>query len=230
MVQRSSRALVPRDRQRLARRHGLPVAVGHHGHAVVDLHHVDHAGHAFDLAGVKADHLAANHRALLDAGVNHAGQLHINPELRRAVDFGGRVQAFGAFSDDFERRRVFQCGLFRHGHARRRFSQFAIARFFALGAEHVAVVGLDQVAVYVPAGSGGGDEHFTHLGTGDAQLLPAVAHRGRSAGDLRTQQRVHIDCAGWGDSDFDFADVNVQLLSDQHRHGGVDALAHLRAR
>ena len=65
----------------------------------------------------------------------------------------------------------------------------------------------------------------------DAQLFPAVAHRGRAAGELRAaEQRVAVELGvGRRDRDLDAAQVDVEFLGDQHRHRGVDALPHLGA-
>ena len=72
-------AFVPLDRQRVERGLGLPPGVGHDRDGVVaDLHDLLHARHALDLGGVEALHLAAEHRAILDRGVEHARQLEVD--------------------------------------------------------------------------------------------------------------------------------------------------------
>ena len=107
-------ALIPLHRQCLARLVGVPIGVGHHGHAIRNLHHVDHARHGPGLAGVKAFYLAANHRALLQAGVDHAGQLDVNTKLGRTINLGRGVQPPGCLANDGEVFWVFQHYFFRH--------------------------------------------------------------------------------------------------------------------
>ena len=71
-------AFVPDDRQRIERGLGVPPGIGHDGDAgVADLHDLLHARHALDLGGVEALHLAAEDRAFLDRGVEHARQLEV---------------------------------------------------------------------------------------------------------------------------------------------------------
>ncbi|MEY9170422.1 hypothetical protein ABIF15_001654 [Bradyrhizobium elkanii] len=72
-------AFVPDDRQRIQRGLGVPPGVGDDGNgAVADLHHLLDALHAGDLGFVKALHLAAEHRAILDRGIQHARQLDVD--------------------------------------------------------------------------------------------------------------------------------------------------------
>ena len=75
---------------------------------VADLHHFLHALHAVDLAPVEARQLAAEHRALLDRGVEHAGHLEVHAVnllagglvavSRRAIRLPTIFQSFGSFS------------------------------------------------------------------------------------------------------------------------------------
>ena len=68
------RAFVPDDRQRIERGLGLPPCLRHDGHAgVANLHHLFDAGHALDLGGIEARHLAAEDGAFLDCGIEHSG-------------------------------------------------------------------------------------------------------------------------------------------------------------
>jgi hypothetical protein len=62
-----------------------------------------------------------------------------------------------------------------------------------------------------------------------AQLLPAVAHAGAAARDLPAEQLV-VECvAGRREFDLDAREAHAELLGDEHRQRGEDALAHLRA-
>ncbi len=177
LVQRGTRTLVPLHGQSLAGFLSLPVTVGDHRHAVIDLNHIDHTGHALGAAGVKTLDLAANHRTLLDAGVHHARQLDVDTELGRAIDFGRGVQTLGALADDFEIFRILQHHFLRHRQLGRGFGQLAIAGLLAACADHHAVLGLERAAIHFPLVSGRTDQHLSHLGTTDAQFFPSVAHR-----------------------------------------------------
>ena len=230
VVQRSARAFVPLHHHGFACFLRLPVAVGDHGHAVIDLHHVNHAWHAFGGCGVKALDLAANHGALLQAGIDHARQLHVNAKLGGAVDLGGRVEPLHARAHNSEVFRVFQGHFFGHGQFGCRLGQLPIGGFFAISAHDHAVVGFEGAAVNIPFLRSGADEHFAHLGTAQAQLFPTIAHRGRTPGDLRTQQGVGVNRTGGRNRHLDAGDIDVEFLCNQHGHGGVDALPHLGPR
>jgi len=74
------RALIPDDRQRIERGLRLPPGVGHdRDRGVADLQDFLHAGHPGDLGAVEALHLAAEHRRLLDRGVEHSGEPEVAP-------------------------------------------------------------------------------------------------------------------------------------------------------
>ena len=73
-------ALVPNDRQRVERSLGLPPGIGHHRDGgIVDAHDLPHARHAGHFEFVEALEVAAEYRASLDCGVEHAWELHIHP-------------------------------------------------------------------------------------------------------------------------------------------------------
>ena len=220
-------ALVPLHDQGLAGLDGLPVRVGHDSHAVVDLHHINHTGHGFGFRAIKALDLATNHGALLQAGVHHAGQLHIHTELGRAVDLGGRIQTGHSLADNAEVFRIFDRDFLGHGQLGSCSSQATVGGFFAVGAQHHAVLSAQGGAVDFPLSSCGGDQHLTHLRAAGAQFFPAVTHRGRATGDLCAQQGVHIHRAWRCNGHFDLVDAHIELFSNQHGHGGVNALTHL---
>ena len=86
-----------------------PPVVGDHRDRVVELHHLDEAAQAEDALAGDRHQLPAEHRALRDRGVHHAGQLHVDAEERLAHDLvvdveaatpsaPRRFQSFGSFS------------------------------------------------------------------------------------------------------------------------------------
>ena len=230
-VDAGASAFVPDDGQSFARLVGTPPGVGHHGHAVGDLHHIDHAGHGLGLGRIHRFNGAANHRALLQRGVNHAGQLHVNAELGCAVDFGRCVQAPCRFADDGELARVFDGGLLRHRQLGRCGSELPIRGFLTFGANHHAIDGFELAAVNFPFVSRCADQHLAHLRAADAELFPSVAHRSGAAGELRAaDQRVAIHLGiRRSDGHLHLAEINVELFGDQHRQRGVNTLAHFGA-
>ena len=178
VVHRSTCALVPLHDQCLAGFLRLPVAACDHRHPVADLNHADDPGHALGRSGIKTLDLAADHRALLKAGVHHARQLDVDAELGLAVDFVRSVQAPGGFTHNREVFRIFQSHFYRHGQLGSGFGQLTISGFFAVGTEHHAVDCLEAARLNTPLLGSGTDKHFAHLGTALAQALPAVAHGG----------------------------------------------------
>jgi len=232
VVERGACAFVADHGQALTRVLRVPPGVGDDRDAVGDLHHVDHTGHRSGLGGIETFDRAADHRAHLDRRVDHARQLHVDAEFGRAVDLGRRVEPLSALADDGEVFRVFQRDLLGHRQLRGGRGERAVSGRFALGAQHHAVLGAQRRAIDFPLVGRGGDQHLAHLCAGQTQLFPAVAHRGRAAGELRAaEQRVAVERnVRRRDRDFDFADVDVQFFGDQHRHRGVDALPHLGAR
>ena len=103
------RALVPDDGQRVERGLGLPPRVGHHrDRGIADLHHVPDARHARDLGGLEALHLAAEHRAVLDRGIEHPGQLQVDPVDLGAGQLVHRVEALHRLADELPVLRVLE--------------------------------------------------------------------------------------------------------------------------
>src|SRR4051812_2155162 len=98
---RCSRALVPDDRQRIERRFRPPPGISDHGDAgVLYLHDLAHAGHAGDLRLVVALQLAAEHRAILDRGAQHARQLDVDGVDLAAVELVRGIEPLQRFARD----------------------------------------------------------------------------------------------------------------------------------
>ena len=81
--------------------------------------HLLDARHARDLGGVEALHLAAEHRAVLDRGVEHAGQLQVDAVDLRAGHLVERVEALHRLADDLPVLRVLE----RHVRRRRQLAR-----------------------------------------------------------------------------------------------------------
>ena len=85
--QRRAAAFIPHDGQCFTRFFRAPVTVRHDGDAIGNLHDIEHAGHGARPGRIKTLDGAANDRALLQRGVDHARQFHVDAEFRRAIDF-----------------------------------------------------------------------------------------------------------------------------------------------
>jgi hypothetical protein len=84
---------VPDDWQRVERGLGAPPGVGDHGdRGVLHLHDLANAGPARDFGLIEALHLAAEYRAVLDGGAQHAGQLDVDGIGLAAVELVGGVE------------------------------------------------------------------------------------------------------------------------------------------
>ena len=217
-------------RQRLAGFARAPVAVGDDRDAIADLHDGDHAGHGARLGRVERAHFAADHRTLLERGVDHAGQFHIDAEFGRAVDLGRGVETLRWLADEREIFRILE----RHVGRRREFrggsGEFAVGRALAGGAMHDAFCGVAVCRGDLPLIGRRCDEHHPRLGAGDAEFRPSFPHGRGAASDLGPEKIVGVGRRGLGVDDPDGREVDVELFGDQHRERGVDALAHLGAR
>ena len=71
---------------------GAPITVGNDCDGVAELDDLQHAAPALHGPFVDMLELAARHRAGIDRGIDHAGDLRIDCELSGAVDFERRVE------------------------------------------------------------------------------------------------------------------------------------------
>jgi hypothetical protein len=113
---RRALAFVPDDGQGVERLLRVPPGIGDHGDGrVVDLQRALHAGHAGDLRLVEARELAAEHRRLLDRGVQHARKLEVDTVDFLAVHLVRGVQAHDRLAGDLPVLRVLQLDALRIG-------------------------------------------------------------------------------------------------------------------
>ena len=122
---------VPDDRQRVERGLRMPPRIGDDGDGrVVDLDDAAHAGPAGDLRLVVASELAAEHRALLDRGTEHAGLLDVDRVHETAVQLRCGVQPLDRLAGDLPFLRILERdGLrIRRSDLGRRGSDLAVAR------------------------------------------------------------------------------------------------------
>ena len=207
----------------------MPVSGSHDSNAVRDFNHIHHARHGFGSCTVNAGCFTADNGALLQAGVNHARQFDIDTELGSAVDFGRNVGTGNALANHAEVFGSFDGGFFRHGLLGSSFGHLAVSGFFAAWAHQHAVVSFDSAGRNAPLCSSSANQHFADLSASDTQFFVAFTNGCGTTSDHGAQQSVDVYGVRCTSSHVDFGDVDVQLFSDQHRHGGVNTLAHFGA-
>ena len=225
----AGRAEVPFDRHRLERFLGAPEIVGDDRHAIGHRHGGDDSaapGDGWEIVGLE---LAAEHRAIGDSGVGHAGQTGVDSEPRRAGDLERRVDAFDPLADQLELIGRLDRGLRGErdlGGVRREFAEGRRAPGGVM--PHEAIAGDARGGLHAPSRRGRRDEPRAG---GSARLLQEharAAHRPRAPGAHRLIDIV-VDEVPIGGSVFDLhlGEVAFQLLGQDHRHRGQHALPHV---
>ncbi len=228
-------ALVPGDRQRVERGLGVPPGVGdHRDRGLLHLDDLLHARHFRDLRLVEAHDLGAEHRRILDGGVEHAGQLHVDRVDLRAVQLVGGVEPLQRLAGDLPALRVLQ----RDGLRIRR-------RELGGGRRHLAVAGFSlRGRVRDDAVRHGhlADRHLPLVGRGlqqhDARRRSAPAHvvlrdadAARAAGAHLAPGALAGEIARRADAlGLHLLPVAFELFGDQLGEPGERALAHLGTR
>ena len=224
------RPVVPLHVERVASFLGVPVAVGDHGHAGRDLHHVLHAGDGLRLGGVEVRDLAADGGAARHHGDEHAGPLDVDAELGRAVHLGRGVEPLHPRAEDLPVFGLFERGILGDGERRGLGGELAVRQPpLAPGVDHGAPLGAAIDSVHCPRLARGRDEHLARGGAGLAERRVGGADAGAAAGALHAEHRVDVRLVRRRGLDLDLGPVGVQLLGDEHGQGGGHALTHLGA-
>ena len=225
-------AFVPDDRQRVERGLGVPPGVGDDGNrGVADLDHLLDALHARDLGFVKALQLAAEHRAVLDRGIEHARQFDVDAVDHRAGGLVGGIEPQHRLAGDLPvlgvlqldvGRRLELCGGLHHlavgrGPARGRMGDDAVGRG-AFRGRHLPFIG------------GGLDQHHARGGAALAHIILRAADAAAAAGREIAPRALAGDAlAGGRKFGRDLRPVAFEFFGDQLGQTGERALAHLRA-
>ncbi|MGY3508453.1 hypothetical protein ACVIQY_001428 [Bradyrhizobium sp. USDA 3051] len=225
-------ALVPDDRQRLQCGLGVPPGVGNDGdRGVADLDDLLDAFHAGDLGFVIAFQLAAEHRAILDRGVQHARQLDIDAVDHGAGGLLGGVQPLHALADQLPVLGVLQLDLGRRRQLGRGLGDLAVGRGLAgrrVGND--AVGGRAFGRRHFPRLGGGLDQHHACGGTALADVVLRRADAAAAAGREIAPDALAGDalarCRIFGR---DLRPVAFEFLGDELGKAGEGALAHFGA-
>ena len=236
---RRHRAFVPHDLQRPARVVRLPPAVGDDrdagGQEVVappgdrvDDERVLDARQPLHLVEVGADGLAAKHRTLVEDREERTRRLDVDAERRLAGHDVGVVDALDRLADDLEVLRILVGGLDgldrgrRHRRDARR--QRRVGRLATGGRVRDDAASRRQfTGRHVPMLRGGGHHHQPAAGANLPHRIVVDGNGAAAAFGLRPVLRIEI-----GLLDLDLAPVDVELVGDDLRQGGPDALSRLR--
>ena len=223
------RTVVPFDHQRCQAFLRSPHMIGHDRDGVVEPHDLTHALDGLGLRIIDALHATAEDRRLRERRDLHARRPRVDAIDGRSVDLRRRVQALRRGADELEIRRSLERHAFGHRHAGRVGGKLAV---FGTSArrrvKHFASLRATRRRIDIPALRRRRHEHGSRGRPGLAQRLPRAAYRVRVAGCLHAEQGIGIELFV-GRSMFQphLFQVHLQLFGDQHRDGGVGALAHL---
>ena len=159
--------------------HGKAGGAATHG---VECHQLQGTGHGQRRFGVQRGHGATQHRALAHLRVQHAGQAHIQPELRAAIGLGRNVAAGRFFADQLPVFAVFQRDGAR-GRARRRSGQGTVMGRHAGGVRHQAIHNPQFLHWQLPLRGGRTQQAGPCRGSGGAHRIPGVGHARRASGN-----------------------------------------------
>ena len=235
---RRNGAFVPDDLQRASRVVGDPPAVGHDRHARgegvvalprrLDDERVLDARQLLDLVEVGADDLPAEDVALHQHRMEHVGKRDVDAEHRTTRHDVQVVDAADPLTDDLEVARVLERGLdgggFRHGQACRGRRQRGVGRLtLGRGVRHDTARRAQLALRHVPLLRGRCQHEEPAPRPDHTMVLVVRGDRAAATLDLPAVLRVQV-----GLLDLDLRPVDVELVGDDHRQRGLDALSGLR--
>lgn len=224
-VRSRGRGLGPVHLQGLDSAAGAPPTVGDHGNCARKSVDGMDAGHAANVSFILHGlWLAAEPRAVLDSGVEHAVDRLIDRVFRLTCRFVARVKPRKRLADPAEVCPIAERNLSRQGQRGSVVGYFAIrdrttggdvdhfARFSRkLGYRHAKLC-RRRLKEHMPCGSA----ELTHR---------VVTHAdGHAAARESPAARQEIVGTGWRTFDDEVRRVNIQLLTNDLRHGGEDSL------
>src|ERR1700716_775908 len=226
-------AFVPNDRQGFKRGLGVPPGVGDDGDgAVADPHHLLDALQVHDFGFVEAFQFAAEYRAVLDRGIEHARQLDVDAVRHLAGDLVSGVEALDAFADELPVLRILQLDVRRRLEPGCGFDPLAIGRRASgrrMGDD--AVGGGTFRSRYLPIIRSSLDQHRARGGTALAHIFlrgsDAAAAAGREIAPCAFARHALARRRKFGG---DFRPVAFEFFGDKLGEAGKRTLAHFRSR
>ena len=228
-------AFVPLDLDGVERGLGVPPGVGDdRDRGVAHLHHFLDARHLRRLGVIEAHDLGAEHRRILDRGVEHARQLHVDGVDLRAVELVGGVEPLQRLAGDLPALRVLELDVLRvrRRHLGGRGRDLAVADGPLRGGMRDDAVRHGHFADrHLPLVGRGLQQHHARGGAALAHVFLRDADAARAAGAHLAPGALAGEIARRRDAlGRDFLPVAFELFGDELGEAGERALAHFRAR
>ena len=224
---------VPLQLQGVAALRGLPISVGHDGHAfgATIQRHAQHGLHALDGARRAVVHRGkarAEHRRASDHGRQLTGQANVDTKILLPAALGARVETRSRAADDAEILRVLQRDLLGHRQRHGGLGQFAVTQLAAIRAQHRAGLRAQRGHVHLPARCGGTEQHGPRACAELAILRKTVLDRMGAAGEVNAEERVNVGAVVRAVPAAHQAPVGVEFFRQDHRQCGLHALSELQ--
>ena len=206
--------------------------IAHDRDEIVDHNNLANSRNFFGRAVIDMRDLAAKHRALCECRKLHRRQHGVDRVDDLAVGLVGRIQALDRLPDQREILRLLERRVFRHGQRACRVREIAIgcdpAAWLVF---HLAAGRRTTRRIDLPLRRSGLHQHGARRRPCNAQRLPERADGIGIARDLNTKNWIAVELvARRGVLEHNLSEIGVELFGQNHRHRGIDALAHLDLR
>ena len=224
------RPVVPFDHQGRQPFLRSPHMIGHDGNGVVEPYDLTHTLDGLGRRILHALHTTAEDGRLRKGRDFHARRPNVDAIDGRSVDLRRRIQTLGRCADELEILRPLEHHVFGDRHAGGGGGKFAVFDPSPRRrVKHFTALRAAGRRIDIPALCRRRHEHGSRDRAGLAQGLPRRAYRVRVAGCLQSaDQGVAVELfVGRSVLQPHLFQVHLQLFGDQHRDGGIGALAHL---
>ena len=203
--------------------------VGHHRDGVVEPNDLTHALDGLGRGIVDALHATAENGGLRKRRELHARQPNIDAIDGRSIDLRRGVETLRRRADQLEILRSLEHDVPGHGHEGGVGGKFAVFdRSPRRRVKHFAALCAARRRIDIPPLCRRRHQHGPRSRTGQAQRLPRPAYRVGVAGGLHADERIGVELlVGRRMLEMHLLHLHLQLFGDQHRDGGIGALAHL---
>ncbi len=227
-IERRVRSGLPGNVQRFQAALRGPHVVTYHSREVIE--HLDLTDPRYRLCPgvINAVHLAAKLRTDGQGREFHAGQHDVHAVHDPAIHLIGRVQPLQRPPDQLEVLDGLQRRILRRSQPRGLVDQRAVGKPLAAAVNHFAALGATALRIGVPDLGRRLHQQGTGARAGLAQGHPECPHRVRIAGHLETKSRIVVQLIVRRGVFHDYLlHRGIELLRQNHRDGGIDALPHL---